>query len=232
MLVKYWMRKTVITVDVSDSMQEAVRRMKEYFVPLLPVLEAGNLVGIITDRDLKRASASDATSLDVHELAYLISKIKAGDIMSKNPITVPMDYTLEETAELLLRNRISGVPVTDEKGRLAGTISQREIFRALIAMSGLAKRGIHFGFQLEDRPGAIKEVTDLIRQYEGRLVSILSSSERAPGGFRHVYVRAYNIDRTKLPKLTEELREKGSLLYMVDHRDNKRAEFLPSPRVV
>ncbi|MFH0822633.1 MAG: universal stress protein [Pseudomonadota bacterium] len=229
MLVKYWMRKAVITIDVGDSMQEAVSKMKEYFVPLLPVMKRGQLVGVITDRDLKRASASDATSLDVCELAYLLSKIKAGDIMSKPVTTVPDNLTLEETAEILLSNNISGAPVLDPEGRIVGTISQRDIFRALISVTGLKKRGIQFAFRIEDRPGSIKEVTDVIRDYGGRLVSILTSYDGAPEGTRYLFVRAYRIDRDNVGKLKEALTERTTMIYFVDHRDNVREEFHEFP---
>ncbi|MEJ2717612.1 MAG: CBS and ACT domain-containing protein [Deltaproteobacteria bacterium] len=231
MLVKYWMRKAVITVDADDSMHEALTRMKEYFVPLLPVLKEGRLVGVITDRDLKRASASDATTLEIHELLFLLAKVKARDIMTKNPITVSPDYTLEETASVLLKNNISGAPVLDDQGRVVGTISHREIFKALISLTGLEKRGLQFAFQVEDRPGSIREVTDVIRAYGGRLVSIMTSYERAPAGQRHVYVRAYQIDRAQIPQLEGELREKAKLLYMVDHRENRREEYIEASRV-
>ena len=76
MLVKNWMGKEVITVDFNDSMQEAVCLMKEHDIRSLPVMKNGKLVGIVTDRDLKKASASDVTSLEIHELLYLQSKIK------------------------------------------------------------------------------------------------------------------------------------------------------------
>lgn len=229
MLVKYWMRTAVVTIRADDSLQEAIGRMKEYFVPLLPVLKGQQLVGIVTDRDLKRASASEATSLDVHELAYLLSRIRVGDIMSKNPITVPPDYTLEETAALLLKHNISGTPVVDQ-GRIVGIISQREIFRALIALTGLEKRGVHFAFETDDRPGSIKEITDVIRAYDGRIVSIMTSSERARSGCRHVYIRTYGIDRSKIPLIKDDLKQIARLLYLVDHRENIREEFAPPPR--
>ena len=57
MLVKNWMSKTVITVDVNDSMHDAMKLLKENNIRMLPVMEEGELVGIITDRDIKRASA-------------------------------------------------------------------------------------------------------------------------------------------------------------------------------
>ncbi|MBM4328171.1 MAG: CBS domain-containing protein [Deltaproteobacteria bacterium] len=231
MLVKYWMRKAVITVNVGDSMQEAINRMKEYFLQLLPVLKDGKLVGVITDRDLKRASASDATSLDMHELAYLIAKIKCEEIMTKNPITVPPDFTLEETAALLLHHKISGAPVMDKGGRLAGVIGQRDIYRALLSLTGFEKRGLQLAFSIVDGPGSIKQLTDVIRNYGGRLVSVLSSYERAAPGHRLVYIRAYNLDRGQAPKMIEELKTKGTLLYLVDHREGAREEFAESERV-
>jgi acetoin utilization protein AcuB len=230
MLVKYWMNKDVAPIDVNTSMQDAIALMKENQFTMLPVLKRGTLVGVVTDRDLKRASASDATTLDVHELIYLLSRIKVGEIMTKKPVTVPPDFTLEETAWVLLANRISGAPVVDANGAVLGTITQQDLFRSLISLTGLVKRGVQFAFQIEDRPGSIKEVTDIIRQYGGRLVSILTSQDRSPTGFRQLYVRAYGLDRRKLRQLMDDLREKAPILYMVDHRDGTREEFIQYDR--
>ena len=228
MLVKYWMKRDVVTIDVDASMQEAANLLKKHNTSILPVMRKDKLVGILTDRDLKRASASDATLLDVHELNYLLTKVKVADIISKNPITVPPDFTLEETASLLLHNKISGVPVMAADGKVIGIITQMDLFRALISLTGLEKRGVQFAFQVEDRPGSIKEVTDVIRSYGARLVSILTSYERAPAGFRNLYVRCYKLDRLKMGELLKNLREKAPVLYMVDMRDNVREEFIES----
>jgi len=132
MLVKNWMAKNVVTIDEDESMQEALRRMKQHNIRLLPVLKNGKLTGVLTDRDLKRASASDATTLDVHELLYLVSKIKVKTIMTKNPIFIAPELTVEETAEVLLQNKISGAPVVDDSGRVVGVITQSDVFRVLI----------------------------------------------------------------------------------------------------
>jgi acetoin utilization protein AcuB len=225
MLVKDWMSKTVVTVDVNDSMQDAIRLLKEHDIPMLPVTKRGKLVGIVTDRDVKRSSASDATTLEVHELLYLISKIKVNDIMTKDPITIPFDFTVEEAAEILMKNKISGAPVVDKEGGLVGTITKGDIFRVLISLTGVGKRGIQFAFRMEDRSGSIKEVADIIRKYGGRMVSIMSTYEHVPKGFRKVYIRMYGVDREKLPSLEEELRQQAELLYVVDHRENRREIF-------
>jgi acetoin utilization protein AcuB len=225
MLVSNWMSKDVITVDVEDSMHEAVKLLKEKGIRMLPVVKKGKLVGIVTDRDLKRSAASDATTLDVHELLYLVSKIKVGSIMTKNPITVPQNFTVEETAEVLLKNKISGAPVVDQNGDVVGMITQTDLFRVLIALTGVGKGGIQFAFQLEDRTGSIKEVADVIRLYGGRMVSILTSYEDVPEGYRKVFIRMRSIERARLQQLKEELSYKVALIYMVDHRENIREIF-------
>ncbi len=222
MLVRNWMSKEVITINVNNSMVDATRKLKEHNISMLPVMKKDKLVGVVTDRDLKKASASDATTLEVHELLYLITNIKVKDLMTENPITVPPDYTIGETAELLLEKKISGVPVLSKNGEVVGVITKADIFKALISLTGLKRKGIQFAFELEDRPGSIKEVSDLIRKYGSRMASILSSYDRVKEGHRKVYIRMYGFDRSQLEQLKEELREKADLLYMVDLRENKR----------
>ena len=226
LLVENWMNPNVITVDADDSMLDATKLLKEHNIRHLPVLEQGKLVGVITDRDLKRAAPSDATALEAHELLYLIANIKVREIMTKNPITVPYNYTIEEAAELLLQARISGMPVVDKDGDVIGTITQTDLFRVLISLTGVGKKGVQFAFLLEDRPGSIKDVADVIRGYGGRMASILSSYEKAPEGHRYVYIRMYDVNREKMPQLKEELKKKAKMLYIVDSRDNKREIFI------
>ena len=130
MLVKDWMSHPVITVNEGDSMQDAMSLLKKYSIRMLPVLKNEKLTGVVTDRDLKRASASDATSLEIHELLYLLTKIKVKELMTKNPISVPIDFTVEETAEVLLRHKINGVPVIVNTGITAGTYLIGDFMRA------------------------------------------------------------------------------------------------------
>jgi acetoin utilization protein AcuB len=226
MLVKNWMSKNVITVNIKDSMQDAIKLLKENDIKMLPVMKKGKLVGIITDRDLKRASASDATTLDVHELLFLLSKIKIKDIMTKDPIMIPDDFTVEETAEILLKNKISGAPVINNEGQVVGTITQTDLFKVLISLTGVGTKGIQFAFLLEDEPGSIKVIADEIRKYGGRMVSILTSYQSAPQGYRRVYIRMYDIERAEIEKLKEEQRQKGTLLYVVDHKKKQKGDLL------
>jgi acetoin utilization protein AcuB len=222
MLVKNWMNKPAITIDKHSSMHDAMTLMKKHQITLLPVMDGQRLVGVLTDRDLKKASASDATTLEMHELLYLLSNIKVKNIMSSKPISVPPDFTIEETAELLLANKISGVPVVDNEGSVVGVITHTDLFKVIISLTGIGKKGVQFAFCLEDRQGSILEVAQVIRRFGGRIISILTSYEKAPEGYRNVYIRMYGIDRLKLEELKSALAEKAMLLYMVDHRNNNR----------
>lgn len=225
MLVKNWMSTPVITVNVDDYMQHAIKLLSDRSIRMLPVLKKGELAGIVTDRDLKRASASDASSQEIHALSYLLSTVKIKNIMTKTPITVPPDYTVEETALVLLEHKISGVPVVDSTGEIVGIITQSDIFRVMISLTGVGKKGIQFAFDVEDRPGTVKEVTDIIRGSGGRIVNVLTSYDMAPAGYRKVYIRAYQVDRKKLPDLQKTLKERANILYMVDHREGTRTVY-------
>lgn len=225
MLVKNWMSKEVVAIDENESMNIATKRMKENGIRMLPVLKKGKLTGVLTDRDLKRASASDATTLEIHELVYLLHNIKVKKIMTKNPVTTRPDYTVEETAEILLENRISGAPVVDEKGVVVGVITQSDLFKVLISLTGVGKKGIQFAFLVEDRPGSIREIADVIRSHEGRMASILSTYDNVPEGYRKLFIRIYDIDRGKLRRLREDLGNTAELLYFVDHRENRRETY-------
>lgn len=163
MLVKNWMSKKLITIDAEDSMSNAMDLFKEHDIRMLPVMKKGKLVGVVTDRDIKRASASDATTLEIHELLYILSKIKVKDIMTKEPITVLPDFMVEETAMLLLENKISGVPVVDEGGQVVGIITQSDLFRVLIHLTGVYIREKQSASVREGQPEYIKEVVDVIQ---------------------------------------------------------------------
>ncbi|MCL1981008.1 MAG: CBS and ACT domain-containing protein [Proteobacteria bacterium] len=222
MLVKNWMSAPAITIDVHSSMQDAITLLKTQKISMLPVMDKKRLVGIVSDRDLKKASPSDATTLDIHELLYLLSTIQIKDIMTKKPITVPPDCTIEETAEILMANKISGVPVVDHDDGVQGVITHTDLFKVIISLTGIGKKGIQFAFRLEDRGGSILEVAEIIRQFGGRIASILTSYEKAPEGYRNVYIRTFNIDRLQLETLKTVLKEKSKLLYLVDHKNNTR----------
>jgi acetoin utilization protein AcuB len=146
MLIKGWMTSDVMTIDEDTSMMKASQIMKENNIRRLPVMHKGKLVGMITDRDIKEASPSKATTLDVHELYYLLSELKVKDIMSKNVYTIGPEETVEKAAVKMLEHRISGLPVVNEKGKVVGVITQGDIFKVLVSLTGIYRGGIQFAF--------------------------------------------------------------------------------------
>lgn len=79
------MSTDVITINVNGSMIDALKLLKQHNIRMLPVMEKGKLVGILSDLDVKRVSVSDTVPLDIHKLFYVISKIKVGEMMNKVP---------------------------------------------------------------------------------------------------------------------------------------------------
>jgi acetoin utilization protein AcuB len=222
MLVKDWMSKEVITVKVNDTLQQAINLMMDHQISTLPVVEDGKLVGIVTDRDVKRASPSSATLLDIQQALYHLSRLEVGAIMTAHAITVRPDLTIEEVAEIMLERRISGLPIVDDKGEIKGIITKSDLFKAMLSLSGLVKRGLMFGFLIENRPGSIRDLADVARKYKARILSILSSYDRAPEGYRYAYIRLFDIDRLALEDMKQELKEKAKMLYFIDRRENIR----------
>jgi acetoin utilization protein AcuB len=227
MLVRGWMTPDVITVDENTSMMKASVIMKERKIRCLPVVDKkGNVIGIVSDRDLKDAAPSKATTLDVYELNYLLSSMKIRDIMTRNLVFVRPDETVEFAALLMLENKISSLPVINDKDNLVGIITQTDIFKVLINITGVYTGGIQFAFSLEDHPGSIKEPADLIRSFGGRIVSILSTRETAEEGRRNVYMRCSTLSHEKLRDLVKELEKKFVVLYtskdLVDEVEKRR----------
>ncbi|MFN4131525.1 MAG: CBS domain-containing protein, partial [Caldimicrobium sp.] len=123
MLVKDWMSEHVITLDENTSILKAIQLLKEHKIRRIPVTRDNKLVGIITDRDIKEVAPSKTTTFEVHELYYILSELKLKDIMTKDPITVHPDDTVEYAAVLMLENKISGLPVVDKEGHVVGIIT-------------------------------------------------------------------------------------------------------------
>ncbi len=215
MLVKDWMTKDPITITDDTSMMKAIHLMKQNRFRRLPVLHEGHLVGIVSDRDLKEASPSKATTLDVHELYYLLAELLVKDIMTRDPITVSPEDTVEHAAQLMLENTISGLPAVDNKGDLVGIITQSDVFRAFMHITGILQGGVQFALRLEDRPGLIKEVVDLLRARGARFVSLLTSYASAQEGYRDIYIRVKNLSPEAIKAAEKDLSVPHEVLYVI-----------------
>ncbi|NLF63799.1 MAG: CBS domain-containing protein [Chloroflexi bacterium] len=131
-LVREWMTPDPIVVSPETTLPEAHRIMTENSIRHLPVVCEGQLVGIVTLGDIRGAEPSGATSLNIWEVNYLLSQLRVDEIMTPRPVTISVDDTLGEAAQLMLKHRIGGLPVVDRHGALAGIITECDIFRLVV----------------------------------------------------------------------------------------------------
>jgi acetoin utilization protein AcuB len=211
MPVQDWMSKDLVTIDADTSIMKASRVMKQNDIQHLPVLSHGRLVGIVSDRDLKEATPSKATTLDIHEMYHLLDTVMVKSLMAKQLKTIAPGDTVEKAAAVMLKHHISALPVVDPKGALAGILTKGDVFRAFVSISGIYQGPLAMGLELPDQPGYIKQVTDVIREHGGRIASIMTRYEGAPEGFKRVYIRAQAVKDDKA--LQKELESKHKILY-------------------
>ena len=188
MFVSDWMTRKVLTISPDDGIYDAIKLLKAKRIKHIPVVKEGRLKGILSDRDLKEFSPSKATALDVYELHYLLAKTKVKEIMKTKVITTTSDTAIEKAAELMCDKNIGCLPVLEDS-KLVGIISDRDIFRALVDITGVRHGGCRVYMTIEDQPGSIKDVADIIRKYGFNLQSILTSYEGVPDGYRNIVIR-------------------------------------------
>lgn len=134
-LVRDWMTPNPVTATSDTSLPEALQLMKKHNIRRLPVLDVpgGKMVGIVTRGDLRGAQPSEATSLSIFELHYLVGRITLDQIMTPDPLTVGPDTTLHDAARLMLQHKVAGLPVVDPASRqLVGIITESDIFRLVV----------------------------------------------------------------------------------------------------
>ncbi len=225
MLIKEWMSKPVITIKNKDFLNDAAKLFKTRVISMLPVVKDGKLIGILTDGDVKKAMPSDATSLDKFEIMSLLDKVTIESVMSKPVVTIQADHTVDEAAGIMLRNGISGMPVVSNSGKIEGIITKSDVFRCFVSFTGISNKGQVFAFNLQDKPGIIKNLTDMIRNSGGRLCSIMTSYDDIEEGFRKVFFHTFDIDPSKFGGLVEKFHEAGELIYVADLSQGFRKIF-------
>ena len=213
MLIKDWMSKSPVTAKPATSIMKAAKLMKENGFGRLPVVDDdGNLVGIVSDRDIKEASPSKATTLDMHELYYLLSEIKVADIMTKTVIFVGPNDTVEKAAVLMLRHNVGGMPVVDE-GKVVGVITDSDIFKVLVNITGAMSGGLQFAFELPNVSGSLKTVLDDLKAHDVRILSVLTNYDDARPETRTVSIRVQPMDDDRAQAVIERLKAHHNLLY-------------------
>jgi acetoin utilization protein AcuB len=214
MLVGDWMSQNVATVTEDVSMIKAGRIMRDKNIRRLPVVDKdGRLVGIMSERDLRAASPSKATTLDVYEMTYLLSELKVKAIMTKDPQFIRPTDTVERAALIMRDRKFGSLPVVDAAGKVVGIITDTDIFRLFVSITGIDQDGIQIGLRLDTSEGSLKPVLDELRRHEVRIISILSSYDRVKPGQREVAIRIQGVSEVKERQLEAALRTGHEVLY-------------------
>jgi len=171
MLVSERMTKPVIFVGPDMPTQEALQLMRKEKVRRLPVIEGGKLVGIVSENDLLNVQASEATSLSIWELNYLLSKITVEQVMTRDVRTVSKDTPIEEAARVMADNKIGGLPVV-ENGDVVGMITETDLFHVFLELFGAREMGVRATVLIEDVPGSMARVAGKIGEAKGNIIAV------------------------------------------------------------
>ncbi len=173
MFVRNRMAAPAVTVPAGTPFQEALKLMQEHHFRRLPIVDsAGKLLGMVSERDLLHAAPSPATSLSVWELNYLLSKLTVEELMTKRVVTVTPDMPVEVAAQLMVENRIGGLPVIDEKRHVVGVITETDIFKAFVEMLGTGRPGVRLMLSVPAGKGTLARLSNAIMALDGNIVSV------------------------------------------------------------
>lgn len=199
MLVGERMSKPVLTVTPDIPVQEALAAMRKEHIRRFPVVDKhGQLLGIVSESDLLNASPSEATSLSVWEINYLLSKITVERVMAKEVITVTEDTPIEEAARIMADKKIGALPVMKGE-KLVGIITETNLFRIFLELLGARSDGVRLSVMIKDEPGGIANIAGAIIDAGGNIVALVTTAGDAPG-YGQVTMKVQGVPLEKLSK--------------------------------
>jgi len=180
------------TVGSEASVDEALGVMTAHGVRHLPVVDNGDLVGLVTDSQLRTAW-----------FPSLLEEVQVRDVMTDTPITIDQDSTVYQAARILYNNKLTGLLVLDQ-GKLTGIITLADILGLFVDLLGLLTDSCRVDVALRPPKGSLDKVHHLIRDAGGEVVSVaLLSSEPS----RRVY--SFRLEKTDLEPIVRALKEAG-----------------------
>lgn len=203
MIVARRMMRSPVFLDEDDSMKTAMDTLKDREIRHLPVLKGGaKLVGILTETDIKQASPSTATALEIREVYYLLDKIKVKQIMTKRPYTISPTAPIEEAAMVMRDKKIGCLPVLEE-GRLVGILTETDILDAFIESMGVRGPGHRIELVLPTMGRGLFEVLKLLKDFDANIVSMATTFHDDPERkvlILRIETKSYKVLKTALRK--------------------------------
>jgi len=203
-LVRERMSTEPVTIRASAPITEALRVMRKNEVRRLPVLDdEGQLAGIVSEKDVLYASPSPATSLSIHEMHYLLSRLLVSELMTADVICVGPHTPLEEAARIMADNKIGGLPVVED-GDLIGIVTETDLFKVFLELLGARMKGLRLTLAIPERKGEMARVTSTIAQLGGNILSLGTFLGRDPST-AIVTVKVEDVDAAKLAAAMHDL---------------------------
>ncbi len=172
MLVGERMTSPAITIGPDLPVQEAMALMRRDKVRRFPVVDSGGkLIGIVSEKDLLDATPSDATTLSVWEINYLLSKLTVEKVMSKQVITITADTPIEEAARIMSDHKIGGLPVVEGQ-KVVGIITETNLFKIFLELLGARSSGVRLTLLVSEQPGKLHELTGAIQSLGGNVIAL------------------------------------------------------------
>ncbi|MCK5323614.1 MAG: CBS domain-containing protein [Desulfobulbaceae bacterium] len=190
MKVKNWIKKKPITIARTALLQEAIDLMKQHSIRHLPVIEEGQLVGFITEADIKQFF-----------FPAMVEDISVHQVMVVKPITISADASIEKAARLIHEHKIGGLPVL-ENGKLVGVITASDLLSAFIQVMGLLTASSRIDVIIGKN--GLEDVTRIIKLHECEIISVASESDSA-----NSKVYYFRLEKCDLEPVVTALKQAG-----------------------
>ena len=206
MIIKLMMTKNPVTIHPDMSVTDVRSLMDKKEIGHLPVLDRNNnLAGIVTKKDLLKAGPSPATTLDMYEISYLLSKLRVEKIMVKDVITVDENDVVEEAARIMADRDIGCLPVM--KGNiLTGIVTETDLFRFFVRVFGARQPGVRITLRVAEKPGQLEKLTHAIAVKGGNVVALVSSEADDPD-HRRIVIKISGMGRGDIEEAVHALPE-------------------------
>ena len=195
MYVGLKMIRDFVKVQPKDLVKDAEKLLDEKQLWMVLVMEGDKLVGYVRKEDIAAAKPSLMTTLEKHELHYLMSKLTVSKVMRKDITTIEPEAEIEKAAQVMFEKNLHGLAVVDRGGKLLGYINRSIMLDVLVEEMGLRQGGQRIVFEVEDRPGVIHEVSGLIKEMG---VSIISTGTFFHDSRRMVVIRVATDDASRI----------------------------------
>ena len=206
MYIREYMNTSVITTTLDISIHDAQKLMEDHDIRRLPVVEDGKLIGLITRDKIREATAAPAISPPMWQLHYLSARMRVGDIMERNVITVGPNTTVEDAVVLAQEHRIGTLPVVVGDNHLIGIVTTTDLYKIATQFLGFGAGGcrIHI-YEVSKTGRPFGEVLDIVNRHGLRIMSMFHI--KPPGVGRQDCI--IHVDADDDSEVVAELNAKG-----------------------